>query len=329
MCWIRICLMEIKKTWKLCQWSVRPSDSLSPLFVILLCFSPFSLSLYMFWFSFSSSSFPMPWNGYQNFHRHVLSSLVGFDQCLIDWQWIIPFCAGHFLLFVPFNPIYPTILFICVRVCVFSPSLYIYIYRWARKMHSLVNGTLIRNSSRLHYHYASDVIWLKKKSSGCSPLYFYFMYINKQEERSFSIFFFSSSIQNQSVVLLSEWKIFKEESQRNWSLFLFCRKTKMSNLFSYFQRIEPKKMATTESETPRPSSNTPKSDNNKNGTTKKNQTPKESARKSMNMADVYSADSPKTEKRKQSATVNVDDNDTPPKNKSTMEISVMDSIWFS
>ena len=98
----------------------------------------------------------------------------------------------------------------------------------------------------------------------------------------------------------------------------------MSNLFSYFQRIEPKKMATTESETTRPAGgNTPK---HENGTTKKIQTPKESARKSMNMTDVYSADSPKTEKRKQSATINIDDKDSPPKTKSTMELSVMNSI---
>ncbi|CAF1182110.1 unnamed protein product [Adineta steineri] len=81
----------------------------------------------------------------------------------------------------------------------------------------------------------------------------------------------------------------------------------MSNLFSYFQRIEPKKMATTtaDDESIRPSSNTPK-----NGHTKKSQTPKESSRKSMNMSDVYSADSPKSEKRKP-----IDDHETLPKNK--------------
>lgn len=90
----------------------------------------------------------------------------------------------------------------------------------------------------------------------------------------------------------------------------------MSNLFSYFQRIEPKKMATTDSETIRPTSNTPKNNSNKNGTTKKSQTPKESARKSMNMVDVYSADSPKSEKRKQPNTVNNDDDEPLPKNKS-------------
>lgn len=96
----------------------------------------------------------------------------------------------------------------------------------------------------------------------------------------------------------------------------------MSNLFSYFQRIEPKKMATTTTES-ESTSNTPKQDTNKNGTTKKNQTPKESARKSMNMADVYSADSPKTEKRKQSAMVHIDDQNSPPKTKSTVNIFVM------
>lgn len=81
----------------------------------------------------------------------------------------------------------------------------------------------------------------------------------------------------------------------------------MSNLFSYFQRIEPKKMATTtaDDESIRQENNTPKRDNN--GTTKKNQTSKDSltsSRKSVNMSDVYSADSPKSEKRKKSSANN-------------------------
>jgi len=93
----------------------------------------------------------------------------------------------------------------------------------------------------------------------------------------------------------------------------------MSNLFSYFQRIEPKKMASTtaDDESIRQANKTPKHENN--GTTKKNQTPKElstSSRKLMNMSDIYSADSPKSEKRKQSSTIVIDDNDTVPKNKS-------------
>jgi hypothetical protein len=92
----------------------------------------------------------------------------------------------------------------------------------------------------------------------------------------------------------------------------------MSNLYSYFQRIEPKKMASTtaDDESIRQANNTPKHDNN--GTTKKNQTPKESltsSRKPMNMSDVYSSDSPKSEKRKQSSTIAIDD-DTLQKNKS-------------
>jgi hypothetical protein len=94
----------------------------------------------------------------------------------------------------------------------------------------------------------------------------------------------------------------------------------MSNLFSYFQRIEPKKMAATTADD-ESANNTPKRDNN--GTTKKNQTPKEpltSSRKSMNMTDVYSADSPKSEKRKQSSTIVTEDNDTVPKTKSETKI---------
>ncbi len=96
----------------------------------------------------------------------------------------------------------------------------------------------------------------------------------------------------------------------------------MSNLFSYFQRIEPKKMATTtaDNESIRQANNTPKhNNNNNNGMTTKNQTPKESltsSRKSMNMSDVYSADSPKPEKRKQTSTITKDDADNLPKNKS-------------
>ncbi len=99
----------------------------------------------------------------------------------------------------------------------------------------------------------------------------------------------------------------------------------MSNLFSYFQRIEPKKMATTtaDDESIRPANNTPKhNNNNNNGTTKKNQTPKESlksSRKLVNMSDVYSADSPKPEKRK-SSTNATDDKDTLPKNKSEINL---------
>ncbi|UJR30337.1 hypothetical protein I4U23_017874 [Adineta vaga] len=92
----------------------------------------------------------------------------------------------------------------------------------------------------------------------------------------------------------------------------------MSNLFSYFQRIEPKKMAATtaDNETISQTNKTPKTE--KNGVTKKNQTPKESltsARKSMNMSDVYSADSPKSEKRKQTSSIAIDDNDNTPKTK--------------
>ena len=93
----------------------------------------------------------------------------------------------------------------------------------------------------------------------------------------------------------------------------------MSNLFSYFQRIEPKKMATTTSndESIRSADNTPKHDNH--GSTKKNHTPKDSqtsARKSMNMSDIYSADSPKSEKRKQSSSIASDEMDTLSKTKS-------------
>ena len=97
----------------------------------------------------------------------------------------------------------------------------------------------------------------------------------------------------------------------------------MSNLFSYFHRIEPKKLATTttDNESLGQTKTTPKRDTN--GTTKKNQTPKEtltSSRKSVNMADVYSADSPKSEKRKQSPTIATDDIQTLPKNKSKINI---------
>jgi hypothetical protein len=93
----------------------------------------------------------------------------------------------------------------------------------------------------------------------------------------------------------------------------------MSNLYSYFQRIEPKKMAATtaDDESIRQGNKTPKHENN--GTTKKNQTLKESltsSRKSMNMSDIYSADSPKSEKRKKSSTIVTDDTDILPKNKS-------------
>ena len=83
-------------------------------------------------------------------------------------------------------------------------------------------------------------------------------------------------------------------------------------------------MATTTTandESIRQASSTPKLNSN-NGTTKKNQTPKETGRKSVNMNDVYSADSPKTEKRKQSATIANDDNDTLPKNKSRTDILI-------
>ncbi|CAF1298843.1 unnamed protein product [Adineta ricciae] len=73
---------------------------------------------------------------------------------------------------------------------------------------------------------------------------------------------------------------------------------------------------TADNETISPTNKTPKSD--KNGVTKKNQTPKESSgstRKSMNMSDIYSADSPKTEKRKKSPPMPADDYDNLPKNK--------------
>jgi hypothetical protein len=80
----------------------------------------------------------------------------------------------------------------------------------------------------------------------------------------------------------------------------------MSNLFSYFQRAEPKKLAATTADN---ESITPKHNNNVN--TKKNHTPKESARKSINMSDVYSADSPKSEKRKQSSAIITDDHPLP------------------
>jgi hypothetical protein len=96
----------------------------------------------------------------------------------------------------------------------------------------------------------------------------------------------------------------------------------MSNLFSYFQRIEPKKMAATQAdnESTSQTTNTPKTNTN-NGHTKKSQTPKE-ARKPMNMSDVYSADSPKPEKRKQSSTIPTDDHDPSPKTKSEIIIEV-------
>jgi hypothetical protein len=60
-----------------------------------------------------------------------------------------------------------------------------------------------------------------------------------------------------------------------------------------------------------------------NGHTKKSQTPKESSkssRKLMNMSDVYSADSPKPEKRKQASTIPIDDPDALPKTKSETRI---------
>jgi len=93
----------------------------------------------------------------------------------------------------------------------------------------------------------------------------------------------------------------------------------MSNLFSYFQRIEPKKLAatTTDNESVRQTKLTPKRE--ENGTNKKNQAPKEkltSSRKSVNMSDVYSADSPKSEKRKKSSPNTNDDHEELPKNKS-------------
>jgi hypothetical protein len=97
----------------------------------------------------------------------------------------------------------------------------------------------------------------------------------------------------------------------------------MSNLFSYFQRIEPKKLAATSADngSTNQTSDTPKGDNN--GHTKKSQTPKESSkssRKLMNMSDVYSADSPKPEKRKQASTIPIDDPDALPKTKSETRI---------
>ncbi|CAF4614398.1 unnamed protein product [Rotaria socialis] len=88
----------------------------------------------------------------------------------------------------------------------------------------------------------------------------------------------------------------------------------MSNLYSYFQRIEPKKMAATTAndESTSQTKVTPKRENN--GLTKKKQTPKE-PRKPMNMSDIYSADSPKSEKRKKSSTIAADDHDISPKTK--------------
>ena len=71
-------------------------------------------------------------------------------------------------------------------------------------------------------------------------------------------------------------------------------------MFSYFQRVEPKKLAATvpDDQAVREANKTPQRHNS--ATKKKGQTPKESSRKPMNMSDIYSADSPKSEKRKQS-----------------------------
>lgn len=93
----------------------------------------------------------------------------------------------------------------------------------------------------------------------------------------------------------------------------------MSNLFSYFQRIEPKKLASTTAngDSITQPKITPKRTNDelqKNKSTSVVSATK--SRKSMNMSDVYSADSPKSEKRKQSSTIAVDDSDSLPQNKS-------------
>ena len=76
----------------------------------------------------------------------------------------------------------------------------------------------------------------------------------------------------------------------------------MSNLFSYFQRIDQKKMSATttdNSSVRQAASTTPKSDTKSIKST--TQTPKEPARSSRNkvdMTDVYSSDISKSEKRK-------------------------------
>ena len=76
----------------------------------------------------------------------------------------------------------------------------------------------------------------------------------------------------------------------------------MSNLYTYFQRIGDKKMPATTADKPA-SQLTPKNES------------KATKTKSMNMDDVYSADSPKSEKRKQAD----DNNETPvSKTKSTL-----------
>ena len=93
----------------------------------------------------------------------------------------------------------------------------------------------------------------------------------------------------------------------------------MSNLYSYFQRIEPKKMAATTTNDESSQQTKPIAKNNNVGSTKKNSTSKKpvvSSRKSLNMSDIYSADSPKSEKRKQSSIIAKDDPDATPNSKS-------------
>lgn len=99
----------------------------------------------------------------------------------------------------------------------------------------------------------------------------------------------------------------------------------MSNLFKYFQRIEPKKMSATTANDESNTQTNGTSKHDSNGITKKSQTPKQSSGSScklVNMSDVYSADSPKSEKRKQSSTIATDDNDVLPKNKSKIKLQI-------
>jgi hypothetical protein len=95
----------------------------------------------------------------------------------------------------------------------------------------------------------------------------------------------------------------------------------MSNLYSYFQRIEQKKMTSTITESnpsvrqasPTMLKSTCKTVRNKS------QTSKDSAHSSMNMTDVYSADSPKSEKRKQTVLNHSDDESSLNKTKSSID----------
>ena len=99
----------------------------------------------------------------------------------------------------------------------------------------------------------------------------------------------------------------------------------MSNLYSYFQRIEPKKLdiTTTVDESSHQRSNLSK--DNTSAFARGNQTPKTSSmssRKTMNMQDIYSTDSPKSGKRKPASTVALHDNDALPKNKSKIILKI-------